>query len=147
VAMTVVMARHGAFAPRANLELREEEGGQRATFGFTAAGRPVATNVRLEYPEGEQRLCTAGAELPAFPTLRRLRFDAWSGHGEPGVARDLKIWAHRITAEDDSEPLPAHLQVHLEEVRDFDLELSDGQVVLPLTRPSWRVDITLAKRR
>jgi hypothetical protein len=147
VAMTVVMARHGAFAPRANLELREEEGGQRATFGFTAAGRPVATNVRLEYPEGEQRLCTAGAELPAFPTLRRLRFDAWSGHGEPGVARDLKIWAHRITAEDDSEPLPAHLQVHLEEVRDFDLELSDGQVVLPLTRPSWRVDITFAKRR
>jgi len=147
VAMTVVMARHGAFAPRANLELREEEGGQRATFGFTVAGRPVATNVRLEYPKGEQRLYTAGAELPAFPTLRRLRFDAWSGHGEPTVARDLKIWAHRITAEDDSEPLPAHLQVHLEEVRDFDLELSDGQVVLPLTRPSWRVDITLAKRR
>jgi amino acid permease len=147
VAMTVIMVRRGAFAPRANLELREEEGGQRAMFGFTAGGRPVATNVRLEYPEGEQRLRTAGAELPAFPSLRRLRFDAWSGHGEPGVARELKIWAHRVTAEDDSEPLPAHLQVHLEEVRDFDLELSDGQVVLPLTQPSWRVDITLAKRR
>src|SRR4029434_11121439 len=50
VAMTVVMARHGAFAPRANLELREEEGGERATFGVTAAGRPGADNRRARDP-------------------------------------------------------------------------------------------------
>jgi amino acid permease len=142
VLMTVIMLRRGAFAARSNLELREDESGQRATFVITAAGRPAVTNVRIEYPGREQRVRAAKGELPAFRSLRRLAFDAWPGHGEHVVTRELKIWTHRITAEHGSESLPARLKVHLgEETRDFDMELSQGQVILPLTHPSWWVDI------
>jgi hypothetical protein len=149
VAMTVLMARRGAFASRVNLEVREETDAARAVFLVTAAGRPVAANVQLEYSDGKQHLRAAGGELPAFRSLRRLRFDACTDGGQPPVARELKIWAHRITAEHDSQSLPAHLRVQFGEEaqpRQFDLELSHGQVVLPLTDPSWRVDIALVER-
>jgi hypothetical protein len=150
VAMTVLMARRGAFAARVNPEVRKETDAARAAFLVTAAGRPVAANVQLEYPDGKQHLRAADGELPAFRSLRRLRFDACTEGREPTVARELKIWAHRITAEHDSQSLPAHLRVQLgeeAEARQFDPELSHGQIVLPLTDPSWRVDIALAERR
>jgi hypothetical protein len=146
VGMTVVMARRGAFAARTNLELREEEGGQHATFMVTAAGQPAAANVRLEYPGREQRLQAANGELPAFSSLQRLTFEAEERDGKPSVTRELKIRVHRVTAQHGSESLPARVRVHLgEQTRDFDMELSQGQVFIPLTHPSWRVEIMPAK--
>jgi hypothetical protein len=54
---------------------------------------------------------------------------------------------HRVNAEQESQAIPAQLEVHLNgETHRYNLELSDGQVVLPLTRAPWRVEITLAGR-
>jgi hypothetical protein len=53
---------------------------------------------------------------------------------------------HRVTQEQDSQGIPAQLELHLgEEARHVELELSRGQVVVPLTHAFWRVDITLPK--
>jgi hypothetical protein len=145
IAITVRMLRRGAFAPRVNLELRESESGA-ASFAVTAAGRPAVTDVRLEYAEREQRLRASGGEIPDFPSLRRIVFDAPPDVGD--AARELKVWAHTVTPEHDSRALPADVDVRLgDESRQFDLELSRGQVVLPLTEASWSVEITLAKTR
>jgi amino acid permease/predicted transcriptional regulator len=147
VAMTLTMARRGAFAPRTNVELREGDGEGAAAFAVTAAGRPAEADVLLEYSDGERRVGAAGRQVPAFPSLRRVTFGARPHAGATAVTRELKVWVHRVTPEQDSHGIPAQLQVHLgDETRHFDLELSRGQVVLPLTDASWRVEITLPGR-
>ena len=63
------------------------------------------------------------------------------------AAGELKVWAHKITPERDSEGIPARVDVHLDqETRHFDLALSCGQVTLALPGGSCRVEITLARR-
>jgi amino acid permease len=146
IAITVGMRRRGAFARRVNVELRENETDGAASFAVTAAGRPAVSEVRLEYAEREERLSAAGGEIPAFPSLQRVIFDAPRDDGE--AARELKVRAHTITPERESRALPAHLEVRLgDKSHQFDLELSRGQVVLPLTQASWSVEIALAKTR
>ncbi len=148
VAMTLTMARRGAFTPRVNVELRAEDDKTAATFAVTAAGRPAESDVRLQYPGSERRIRAAAGEVPAFPSLRRAIFDGQCNGADTAAARELKVWAHTVTPAQDSQPLPADLEVHLgDDTRHFDLELSRGQVLLPLTHASWKVDITLANRR
>jgi hypothetical protein len=149
VAMTLTMARRGAFTPRVNVELRAEDDKTAATFAVTAAGRPAESDVRLQYPGSERRIRAAAGEVPAFPSLLRAIFDGQCNGADTAAARELKVWAHTVTPAQDSQPLPADLEVHLgdDTTRHFDLELSHGQVLLPLTHASWKVDITLANRR
>ena len=71
VAMTLTIARRGAFAPRTNLELRQGDGEGAGAFAITAAGRPAEADVLLEYPDGERRLGASHGEVPFFPSLRR----------------------------------------------------------------------------
>jgi amino acid permease len=147
VAVTLSIVRRGGFSPRVNLEVRVDESEGGATFAVTARGRPAVSDVRLEYPDGGRRLRAAGGELPDFASLRRITLDASQEGGDVAAARELKVWAHRITPERDSEGLAARLEVQLgDETRHFDLALSRGEVVLPLTEVSWRVDITFARR-
>jgi amino acid permease len=146
IAITLNMRRRGAFARRVNLELRQSESDGTASFAVTAAGRPAVTDVRLEYEDREQRLRAASGELPAFRSLQRIIFDAPPDDGDP--ARELKVWAHAVTPEQESRALPGQLDVRLrDESRRFDLELCRGQVVVPLEEGRWSVGITLAKTR
>jgi amino acid permease len=148
VAMTLTIARRGAFTPRVNVELRAEDGGETATFAVTAAGRPAESDVRLQYPGSERRLRAATGEVPAFRTLRRAIFNGRDAGADAAATRELKVWAHIVTTEQDSEPLPADVEVNLGgRTRQLDLELSRGLLLLPLTHASWEVDITLANRR
>jgi amino acid permease len=147
VAMTLTMARRRAFAPRTNLELRDGQGARAAEFAVTAAGRPAEADVLLEYPDGQQRIEAARGDVPAFASLRRATFRARRQGGEIAAARELKVWVHRVSPEQESQTIPAQLELHLNgETHRYNLELSDGQVVLPLTHAPWRVEITLAGR-
>jgi amino acid permease len=145
LAMTAAILRRGALAPRVTLELREVDGDDASTFAVTAAGRPVVSDVRLEYPDGERRLRAAGGDVPAFRSLRRATFDVRPDGGAQAVVGELKVWVHGVTADHDSEAIAARLEVRVgPETHRFALELSRGQIVLPLTEPSWTVDIALA---
>jgi amino acid permease len=146
VAMTLSMARGTALAPRTNLELREGEGEAEGAFAVTAAGRPAPADVRLEYPDGEQRIAAARGDVPAFASLRRASFGARRQDDEIAATRELKVWVHRVGPEQESQAIPAELEVHLDGgTRHYNLELSGGQVLLPLTNASWSVEITLAR--
>jgi amino acid permease len=75
------MARRGAFAPRAVVELRYgQQPGGRSVVSVVVGGEPLAAEARVE---GRQ----AHVTLPATG------------------ARELKLWAHSITSAGDSEPL------------------------------------------
>lgn len=138
--VTIVMARRGAFVPRVVVELREDlSEGERAVFAITASGQPGTAEVRLGYPEGEQRYQAATGEVPALSLLRYAIFQLPTEQ-----ARELKVWAHRVMSGGESESLPALLEVHCgSETTQFDLELSGGQVLLPLTGEACRLEITL----
>jgi hypothetical protein len=75
-------------------------------------------------------------------------FGAPAGRGGAAVAQELMLWVHRVTAGGESEGLPAHADVRVgAETRRFELELSRGRRVLPLTDPSSSVSVTLATDR
>ncbi len=140
--VTIALVRQGAFAPRLVVELREDQrqGGQ-ARFNVTAGGQPIPVEVRLGYADGEQYYEAATGEVPAFTSLRYANF-----HLPASQARELKVWAHRITPEGDSEGLPALLEVHCGDAKEeFDLKLAGGQVVLPLLNEACRLEITFTE--
>ncbi len=138
--MTITMVRRRAFARRVVVELREDlsEGG-RATFAVTTGGQPTTSEVRLGYAEGEQRYQAATGEVTAPFSLRYATFQV-----PVKQAQELKVWAHKITPEGDSEGLPALLEVRCgDETKRFDLKLAGGQVLLPLTGETCLLEITL----
>jgi amino acid permease len=134
------LAMRGAFARRLVVELREDEDG-RALFSVTADGRPAATDVQLRYPKGEQRHKAAAGEVPAFSSLCQATF-----RPEESAATQLKVWAHKVTPEGDSEGIAGSLHVRQgDKTEEFDLKLSKGQVVLQVAPGTCQVDITLAE--
>ena len=136
----ITLAMRGALARRLVIELREDEGEQ-LIFSVTAAGRPTASDVRLRYPNGEQRHKAASGEVPAFSSLRQATF-----RPEASATIQLKVWAHKVTPEGDSEGIAGSLRVRQgEKTKEFDLKVSKGQVILPVSPGTCQVDITLAE--
>lgn len=124
------MARRGAFARRLVVELRQDQlnAGQ-TEFSLIAGGQLATTVVRLGYPEGERVYRAASGDIPDFAKLQYITF-----HLPATAAQELKVWAHKIISGGNSESLPAALEVHSgDEMKQFDLKLSGGQVILQLT--------------
>jgi hypothetical protein len=135
---TVAMVSRDAFAGRVVVELREDQRGAGCTvFNVVANGQAATGEVWLLYPDGEQRLHTAAGQVPMVAALRSVRFQL------PVMqAKLLKVWAHRITPAGDSEGMPALLEVqHGTETQRFDLQRSDGQVLLPLTEEEHAIGV------
>jgi hypothetical protein len=103
---TVVMIRRGAFAPRAVLELRADGEDRPLSFALVAGGRPATAEIRLQGRDGERRLRAASGELPTLSACRSLTVDL-----PPGLAPELKVWAHRRGPVGDAEGLAAILEV------------------------------------
>jgi hypothetical protein len=132
------VVRRGSFARRLVVEMREDKD-QGAFFHVTAAGHPAVTQVQLEYPDHEENYRAAAGEIRDFSRLRRATF-----RSEVDAGTQLKVWAHKVTPEEDSEGIVGVLRVHHDgETRQFDLKLSKGQVVLPVAPAE--LDITLAE--
>jgi amino acid permease len=137
--MTVVLARRGAFARRAVVELRQDAAaGEQAAFAVVASGHPTIAEVRLDYADGERRQQAASGEIAAFSALRRAIFQL----PMKGV-RELKAWAHKAMPDGSSESLPVLLEVQRgDEVAQFDLQVSGGQVVLPVSGNPDQLQVT-----
>jgi hypothetical protein len=74
----------------------------------------------------------ASGELPDFGDLRQMQVEL-----KALEARDVKIWAHHVTPEGQSESLPVLAEIRCSDaVCSADLRLTGGQAVLPLTAPA-----------
>jgi hypothetical protein len=148
IMMTIIVARRGAFSPRVTIELRHDQREtDQALFTITANGQAAVTNVQLRYPQGEQHKQLATGQLPAFGSLRQATFGPYSDGQLRARFAELKVWGHMITPVGDSEGLPALVEVHHgAKTEQFDLQVSGGHVVLPLSDPVWRVDIMPKER-
>lgn len=143
IVATLLMVRRNAFAPRAVIELKEDQREPgRSAFAVTSRGQPATAEVRLGYADGEERVQAAAGDVRAFSSLRRAHF-----HLPATRARELKVWAHRVTADGDSVGLPALVRVDSGGARqEFDLELSGGQIVVPIEGGECQVAIDLTAR-
>jgi hypothetical protein len=130
IAATIAMARQGAFAGRAIVELCDDlrtPGGQR--FSVFANGAPCAASVTLEYTDGNRELEAAAGVIDSPAGLRRATFRL----SEPRSV-ELKLWAHQVSPEGNSEALPLIAEVTAGGLRRrVDLGLTGGKAVLPLT--------------
>jgi len=145
LATTVAMVRQGAFTRRLIVELKQDTRGQdkgRASFTITANGQPAVADVQMSYAAGEQRRHEAAGEVPAFAALRSVTFQL------PATkARELKVWAHTVTPDGSSQSLPALVEVQCGgNAKRFDLKLSGGQAVLPITGDACELQIAFSER-
>jgi hypothetical protein len=142
---TAAMARQGAFGRRLVVELKENGGGQGkwgGSFNVTASGKPTSADVELRYGDGEERRHETGGELPTFNKLRAITF-----HLPAMKARELKVWAHKVTPDGNSEALTALVEFHCgSEIKQVDLKLSGGQVVFPVVGDPCRVRLVLPEK-
>ena len=140
LSVTIAVSLRGGFARRLIVELLEDEDEQ-AHFLIIAGGHPTLTDVRLTYSEGEQRYKAASGEISDLSSLRQATFRL----GQNNVGAQLKVWAHKVTPEGDSEGIAGLLHVRQnDETRLFDLKLSKGQVMLPVASGTCKVDIMLS---
>ena len=109
-------------------------------FDVVASGEPVPAAVRLEYAHEERHLHAAAGEIASLTRLRRAEFRL-----PVERVRELKVWAHRLTPEGNSESLAGVVEVECGgATRRFRLEASGGKVLFPVTGESCRVWIALA---
>ena len=88
------------------------------------------------------RVTTAEDGGQAWDLVRRKPFDVVL----LDVGSELKVWAHRVTPEGDSEALAARAAVRLgNEASEFDLALSRAQMVVPVTASTCTVEIVFTE--
>jgi hypothetical protein len=139
VGVTVAMLRRRVFGWRSGIELREDTRAKgQSLLAITSGGRPMIADIEVGHASGEDAHKAATAALPALSMLRHVTLRL-----PPSQARELKVWAHRITTEGGSEGVPALVEVQSAgETRRFDLRLGNGQAILPVTGSDCRVQIT-----
>ena len=139
-ALTISLARQGAFAPRVVVELRKEQGETpTGIFVVSSGGQAVKADVQLVYRDHEERRQAANGTITAFADLCALHVQL-----PKTPATELKVWVHAVTPAGSSEGLPAELRVSLgSEEKEFNLRLSAGQVVVPLNGGSCHLTISL----
>lgn len=142
LAIPVVLARGGAFARRLTFEVRDDQRSGRAQFAFLAGERPVSGSVRLEYEEGDQQPEGLTGEIATLESLRRVILKVRRDEG--ALPDQLKLWVHRVTAERETESLPATARVSAGgHARAADLSLSRGEAVFPFADDELEVEIAL----
>jgi amino acid permease len=130
--VTYLMVRKGAFARRVVIEVRQDPAvteHSSGTFMVTDCGR-MATQARvwLGYPDGERMYQAADGAIPDFPELCSAKF-----HVLGTKAQELLVWVHRVTADGQSEHLPALVKVSSgRAIREFHLDGAGKQLVFPL---------------
>jgi Transmembrane amino acid transporter protein len=128
VALTVLFVRHGAFAPRAFVEVRvEEERDDRVVVEATVEGTPVGRPPELHYTDGD-----------TFRELRSVTVDLPESR-----AQALKLRVHRVTAERESEPLSATVDIRrATDHRELGVE---GVALIPIDGAGCRVQLSFSR--
>jgi amino acid permease len=141
-AIPVVLVRSGAFARRVTVEVRDDERSGTAHFALLSAERPVSGEISLEYGGRELRPEASAGAIPDFDSLRCVRFRVRPDRQEP--TDEVKVWAHRVTPDSESESLPATARVRIgPEIHAADLSLARGEAILPSVEPETEIVIAL----
>jgi hypothetical protein len=139
---TVVILRRGALSGRLVVELREDQTlGGINMINLTANGQPATAQVCLVNTNGGRQVQSTSGQVRISSGLRSASIPL-----PASKARELKVWAHKITPEWRSEVLPARLCVQSDHgMEEFDLASRAGQIVLSNYGEACEIEITLAQ--
>lgn len=141
---TGVIIRRGAFRPRTVIVLcTDMQAAGPAHFSIIGHGRPMRASVHLRYSTSEEHLDVAHGTMASVQTLQSISFAL-----PPGAPREVKVWAHQITSEGESVPMPALLTVR--DARGvarppFDLARSRGQHVFLLDDEAPAIELAFPR--
>jgi hypothetical protein len=129
VGLMIVFVRRGAFSPRAFVEVRVEEERQDRVFAeATVEGLRVDGSAVLDFADGE-----------TFRALRSVTVDLPKSR-----AQALKVRAHRVTSEGESEPLS--VTVELRDGTDGRHLEVDGLALVPIAGVPCQVHLSFRDR-
>ena len=135
--MTAGIVRHGALTPRVVVRLQQTEGDADGQLEVTSGGRTLPAATQIHYASGPSSVPAGGNRLPQMDAIRSVQVQL-----PTTTAREIKVWAHRITALGDAEELPAHVALTQPGGRrEFELSASDNQRVYPLDNADCQVEI------
>lgn len=137
---TIVMMRGGGFNTRVIVELYTHDPEKDTSWRVSVAGRPLPIVAQAEFEGGNVQAEAASGTLPPINSLQSATF-----HLPALAGSELKVWAHRITAGDTSEALPAAVTVSQHQAA-VDLQMTGGQIVLPLAQAASSVGIRIKGR-
>jgi hypothetical protein len=136
-AMTIRMVRLGAFAPRTVVEIRQEND-QPPRYHVHTGDQP--TTAQVDAGIGQQS--GSEGELGSLPEGKPVVFQLAGGQ-----KRGVKVWAYHPTPEGDAEALPVVVKVRAgtDTAKEYDLRLSEGQVVLPVSASAYELEVYWVK--
>ncbi|HEX2988485.1 MAG TPA: hypothetical protein VHS06_09980, partial [Chloroflexota bacterium] len=135
VVMTVVVLRHGAMRSRAVVELRQEEGEESLKVTAIQAGEYSDACIALAGMRG-QPITAVGYAVPTSGLLTLgISMPRWR-------AAELKVWAHRVKEDGNSEPLPASALLNSSRgAEEVDLRLTGGERLVELDTREWDLQV------
>lgn len=137
-ALTISLVRRRAFAPRAVLELRQPaEPGSPVTIIVTDCGQRTPVEIRCATRSASGGMTDANGAVPNFAELETAMI-----HVPSSRSRQLKIWVHRVTPENDSEGLPAAIDLENGgQARRFELRSGGDPITIPLAAGAFTVRV------
>jgi amino acid permease len=139
----VIAIRQGAFQSRTVVELRVgSDPVDPPVVDVVAHGRAVFADVRFTFFESDSRSLFSKNEMAGSGSLRSALIEL-----PPAPVQELKVWAHRLTPEGESERLPATVVLRDQaSTQEFDLKASAGQLIVPIMCESHQLEIVVEKR-
>jgi amino acid permease len=139
--LTIAVWRAGAFRARVVIELRHFLGGPPATMSIVGAGEPLRADIRLldgdRAPQKQES--AASSVIPEFAALRQATVDLPATR-----TRELKVWAHQVTRDGDSQGLPVAVQIAVDGAAPSPaVTAAEGEVLLPFSGAMCRVQVDL----
>jgi hypothetical protein len=138
----VILGHSGAFGRRLTIEVCDDQRAGIARFALLSGGRPDSGTVTLSYPDSEQHGDAIAGQIPTFDALRRARFVVRPDHLAP--PDEVKVWAHRVTPEGETESLSATAVVRAgNRSHRADLSLSRGETIVAFEGVELEVAVVL----
>ena len=139
IVVTVIMLRTAR--RRLTVEIRTERG--RTHLSAVLDGRPHVAGWRVSTPAGTHDVDAADTEIDDADSIRRIEVRPRPGQPRPG---QLKVWAHQLTADGDSEGQNGEASVvQGDHAQTFDLAVTRGEAVVDLVDDDPLVQLSLRR--
>jgi hypothetical protein len=130
---TFLIFKRKSFAPRMIVEIRDDHSRSgEVLISVATAGEPVSLPLLLENDQGEQiESQEPQTSLSSFSALRKI-----ITQNTDTFAKELKIWSHRITTDENYEGIQSRITVNQPSSQTgYDLTKATDQVTVPIQEP------------
>lgn len=140
--VTVRMLLRGTMKKRISIELREDQRLAGSNIlQIVSGGQQFAVEAQLKTLDREENVQGEFVQLPDFEQVNSISLQV-----EPDEARNVKIWAHRLTAEGSSQGLPVSIEITSgNESQRFDLGETGEKISFPIMGETQQIYFSFSR--